>query len=213
MTSQEEWRQIAYQRHLGETGARTGNIYNETGYQTYLERKRASDSFADAFSSSEANYKASSNYASDGRPLRPNETIIVLAGLAGFLVGFINGQVASGFAAGIVVAAGLKGLQLFSRTRAAALMGTGLAILICIGFISVAVYAAWLAAGVQGALWVIGTILGLAALRMSILRWQAFAVTPSGQLVVDRVRLITRLLVLGSIGCAAIWAWAQGYFS
>lgn len=46
MTSQEEWRQIAYQRWVGETGNNSmGTTWNNEGFQTYQARQAATDQF------------------------------------------------------------------------------------------------------------------------------------------------------------------------
>ena len=46
MASEEEWRQIAYQRWVGETGNNTmGTTWNNEGYQTYQARQAATEQF------------------------------------------------------------------------------------------------------------------------------------------------------------------------
>jgi len=41
--------------------------------------------------------------------------------------------------------------------------------------------------------------------------WQRFVTTAAGQTMVRRSRLILRILVLGVLGCAAVWMWSKGY--
>ena len=47
MTSQEEWREIGYQRSLGEQGITTGSMYNQQGYETYQQNQAREQQFWD----------------------------------------------------------------------------------------------------------------------------------------------------------------------
>jgi hypothetical protein len=69
MASQEEWRQIAYQRSVGEQGNNSiGTIHNQQGYQTYLDRNRQNNvSLSSSVSSPETGGYVGGEYSGDGR--------------------------------------------------------------------------------------------------------------------------------------------------
>ncbi|SON57572.1 hypothetical protein HDIA_4031 [Hartmannibacter diazotrophicus] len=43
MATQAEWREIAYQRSLGQSGSLTGNIHNAAGYDDYVRAKQSEE--------------------------------------------------------------------------------------------------------------------------------------------------------------------------
>ena len=203
MASEEEWRQIGYQRSLGEQGYQTGNIHNAAGYDTYL-RNKASE--APGWSEQPmTGYQPTSHAGGSRRPMSLGGSIIMGSLILGGLVFLVTGDWTAGIGTAVGMAVMLGLLAAFFRTAIGQVVGMIVGALFWVAAYLGATYLVWENYGIEPAGWMLiagAAFLGIAAVRMIFPVW------------FDRVfRWTVRLTVLVAVVGGGIWiALEAGWF-
>lgn len=214
MATQNEWREIGYQRSLGERGSSTGNIHNEAGYQEY-QRQKARDRQYDFGGTGNAPVGVVKG-ASSGRRTRSGGTsspASVLALFAGIGAFFYWESFPAAGAAVVGTLIGIKLLKHFFASDAGQLFAMFLDLVVRGALFAVLVWAIWMFGGPKAAMWFLGGAAGLVGFglcaRYLASRYRKYAATPRGAKVNRALVRAWVVAVLSAVGAGGLWIFGQ----
>lgn len=214
MATQKEWREIGYQRSLGEQGSLTGNIDNEAGYQDRQRQKARDQQYG--FSGGGNSAFGADSGSSSRRAIRsggtgnPAGVLATFAGIGAF--GYWESFLAAG-AAVVGTLIGIKLLKFFFASDVGILFAIVLGLVVRVALFAILVWGIWMFGGPRAAMWFVGGIAGLVGIglgfRYLTYRYGKFATTPRGSKINHAMSTLWIITVLSAAGSGGLWIVGQ----